>query len=224
MSSEIENLLHRPKAYNNIDGVGELSTGAMIAGFGLLGWMQVHTPRDSAWNTMYTLFIFVGVMCAAIHYGTKAIKERITYPRTGFVQYRRRETLWLPLLLGCGISALISAGLSIAARSHWNLETPAALVGLVLAASYAYGFARTVRWKWSVAVAMAFTSLILAILPAEQVGSLAGDSWIIAEVPAKVVGVSLLIFPLYGAMLLISGAISFWLYLRHAPAPAGDEE
>jgi hypothetical protein len=24
----------------------------------------------------------------------------------------------------------------------------------------------------------------------------------------------------YGAMLLISGGISLWLYLRHAPAPA----
>jgi hypothetical protein len=168
---------------------------------------------------MYTLFIFVGLMGLAIHYGSKAIKKHITYPRTGFVAYRRQDTLWRPLILALGFSALASLVVLVAVQSHWSLTTPASLVGLVLAASYAYGIARAVRWKWIVASGMALGSLVIAFLPARLVSALVGDSWLTRRVPATVVAAILLSFVLYGAMLLISGGISFWLYLRHTQAP-----
>jgi hypothetical protein len=210
---QIGRMLDRPKLYNNIDGVGELGIGFMCLAYAFLGWMQLHAPKGSGWHSMYTFIIYVGLMCLIIHYGSKAIKKHITYPRTGFVEYRKRDTIWLPMILGGGVSMLFAFVLAI--RPHWNLTTPASLVGLLMAASYAYRIARTVRWKWLVAWAMAFASLLIAGNPADLVGSLANHSWI---------GAFWLTFMLYGAMLLISGGISFWLYLRHTQAPAQDAE
>ncbi len=220
---QLASLRNRPIAYYNIDGVGELGIGFMCLGYALLQWLQISTPPHSVWNRIYTLFIYVGVMVAVIHYGSKAIKEHITYPRTGFVEYRRRKTLWLPMAVAVFVSIVAASALFTAIRGHWNLTTPASLFGLVLAAAYAHGIARTVRWKWIVAGAVVAGSLVIAFLPAEVVGALADQSWITQHAGAQLVAASLLTMLLYGTALMISGGISFWLYLRHTEAPIPEE-
>jgi hypothetical protein len=204
---QIESLLNRPKAYYNIDGVGEMAGGFMSLGFGLFMWLQAHAPKDSVWHGMPAFILYVGLMCLILHYGPKAIKQHITYPRTGFVQYRARDTRWRPAILGALAGAAVAAGLATALRRHWNLTTPASLFGLLFAASYAYAFARTVRWKWTVVGVVALGSLAISALPADVVGR----AW---------QGPFMLIMMLYGAVLLVSGGASFWLYLRHTQAPA----
>jgi hypothetical protein len=96
------------------------------------------------------------------------------------------------------------------------MTTPVSLIGLLFAASYAYGIARTVRWKWAAAWVVALGSIVIAVLPADVVGALAGHS--------SVRGAFLLTFILYGTVLLVSGGISFWLYLRHTEAPAPEAQ
>lgn len=221
---QIGSLVDRPKAYCNIDGVGELGIGFMCLSFASIQWLQVRSPQDSVWNQMYTLFIWITVMCLIIHYGTKAIKKHITFPRTGFVEYRKRDTLWLPLIIGCGTSVPVSVGVYFAIRGKWSLTTPVSLIGLLFAASYAYGIARTVRWKWIAVGAMVIGSFAIATLPANVVGAVANHSWITRQLPAKMVGAALLSITLYGGITLISGGISFWLYLRHTKAPAQESE
>ena len=212
---QIESLLNRPKAYYNIDGVGELAMGFMCLGYGLLMWLQANAPKDSVWHGMPAFIIYFGLMCLILHYGPKAIKKHITYPRTGFVQYRARDTRWRPMILGAVVAAAMTAGLAVALRRHWNLTTPASLIGLLFAASYAYRIARTVRWKWAVVWVVALGSVAIAVLPADLVGALADHSW---------QGAFMLIMMLYGAVLLVSGGISFWLYLRHTEAPAPEAQ
>ena len=95
------------------------------------------------------------------------------------------------------------------------MATPASLIGLLFAATYAYGFARTVRWKLAVAGVVALGSVAIAMLPPDLVGALANHSW---------AGAFMLIMTLYGAVLSISGGISFWLYLRHTEAPAQEAQ
>jgi energy-coupling factor transporter transmembrane protein EcfT len=207
---QLENLLNRPKAYYNIDGVGELAGGFMCLGYALLMWLQAHAPKDSVWHGMPAFTIYVGLMCLILHYGPKAIKKHITYPRTGFVEYRKRDTRWRPMILGAVVAAAVTVGLGIALRRHWNLATPASLFGLLFAASYAYHFARTVRWKWAVAGVVALGSVAIAMLPPDLVSALANHSW---------QGAFILAMTLFGAVLLVSGGISFWLYLRHTEPP-----
>jgi hypothetical protein len=213
---QIESLLNRPKAYYNIDGVGELAMGFMCLAYSLLGWLQANAPKDSVWHGMPAFIIYFGLMCLILHFGPKAIKKHITYPRTGFVEYRKRDTVWRPMILGAAVSAAMSVGLMVGLRRHWNMTTPVSLIGLLFAAGYAYRIARTVRWKWAVAGVVALGSVVIAVLPADVVAALAGHS------PVR--GAFLLTFMLYGAVLLISGGISFWLYLHHTEAPAPEAQ
>ena len=221
--AEIENLLARPKAYYNIDGVGELGIGFMCLGYALLAWLQMHTLKESFWNQFYVFLIYVGLMSTIIHYGSKAIKKHITYPRTGFVQYRLLPTLWLPVAVALAVSAGSVAFLR-ALRTHWELTTPASLMGLLLAASYAHGIARAVRWKWTVVCAMALGSLALAMLPAHLAEAPARHSWVTTVFPARAVGVFWLTMVVYGTLLLISGGVSFVLYMRHTQPPVRDQQ
>ena len=221
---QIESLLQRPKFYNNIDGVGELGIGFMFLGFALLTWLQAHSPGGSLWHKVYVVLPLIFLMASIVDQGSKAIKRHVTYPRTGFVGYKRRETIRLAAI-SFVVSALVAAGLAFAAHSHWaigdhmGLTTPAALIGLVFAAAYTYGVARSVGWKWAVAGTIAICSVVIALLPADMLGALAGDSS-----GAGAVGAWLLSLLAYGTIVLISGSISFVLYLRHTQPPVQADE
>jgi hypothetical protein len=204
---QVGNLLDRPRLYYNIDGLGELGGGVMCLGYALLLWLLIHSPANSVLHQI-SIFAFIGLMLV-VHYGTKAIKTHITYPRTGFIEYRK---LWRTTIIAMAIGALVPVGLKLAYGRQWDIATPASLMGLVFAPAYAWHFARAVRWKWLVVWAIVLGSLVIAFLPADVPGVLADDS--------AAAGTILLSLMVYGTLLLISGGISFWLYLRHTEAPA----
>ena len=216
---QVASILERPKLYNNIDGVGELGGGFMMLGWALLMWLQVHSPRDAVWHQMYAFVIYVGVMLAILHYGTRAIKNRVTYPRTGFVEYRKSQAVWSGIAAAC-VAPLVAVGVVLALRRHWDITAAVPLWGLLIAASYGYGFARAARWKWVVVWAMTIGSFAMVFLPASLLAAVAGDSWATHPVRTRLAGTFLLTLMVYGPILLISGGISFWLYLRHTQAPA----
>jgi hypothetical protein len=186
---QVESLLKRPKLYYNIDGVAELGMGFMMLAFGLFGWVQEHTPRGSVWHQMWVFAVYMTAMVLILHYGPKALKARYTYPRTGFVEYRSRDRVW-PAIAAAVLAPVVAVGCWFAFHRHWNWAALSTLYGLALAAGYAYQIARTVRWKWVVAAALAFISPVLSVS-------------------------FTLFFLLYGALFTVSGAISFCLYLRH---------
>jgi hypothetical protein len=230
---QVESMMERPKLYYNSDGMGELGLGLMFVGFGVLQWLQSNMPDDSIWNAMYVMFLWVGVLLATIHFGTRAIKRHITYPRTGFVEFPKRDYARVRLggRIGGLVGGIIGASIALTAQlrwgsvgPHWVLTTLIALVGLVFAACYAYGFARSVRWKWAVAGAMTICSVVIALLPANMVGAVAGSESADSLFSAKTAGAWLLTLMIYGVLLLISGGISFVLYLRHTQPAAETEE
>ena len=210
---QLGNLVDRPRLYYNIDGLVELGGGLMFLGIALL----LSLPVNSVWHRI-SWFVFLG-LASTIHYGTKAIKTRITYPRTGFVEYRRDERRRTSIVSGIA-AALIVLGLGTAARGHWDTTTLASLVGLIFAAAYAYRLGRAVRWKMAFAGAIALASIAIGFLPADFLAAMANDSLVTHPFLAKFGGTLVVSFMTYGAMLLVSGGISFWFYLRHTPAPA----
>jgi hypothetical protein len=217
--NQVESLLQRPKLYYNVDGVGELAIGFMCLGFALLGWLQLHAPRHSAWHQMYAFVIYMAVLLSILHFGPKAIKNRITYPRTGFVDYRPRDKYWIPMAMGAAVSALFLAVLYLAVRRHWQISTPVSLIGLVFAAGYVR-IARTVRWKWAVFCVLVAGEIVVAALPADLAAGFANHSSLTSAIPARAIGAYWLAFVVYGTVLMVSGGISFWFYLRHTQAPA----
>lgn len=208
--NQIRNYLERPKLYYNIDGVGELGLGIMCLGYALLAWLQLHAPQDSAWHKTYTFVIYLAVMISIIRYGSKAIKTRITYRRTGFVDYRPRDKYWIPIAAGAAFSALLWVALHVAARGHWEMQAPAVLVGLLFAAMY-FRLARTVRWKWAVLCVVLAGVVGIAALPAELVETFANHTSLTSAIPAKAVGAYWLTFVAGGTVMMISGGISLCL-------------
>ncbi len=223
---EIESYINRPKSYYNIDGVGELGIGFMCLGFALLQWLQVSTPQSSVWNGMYALFLYVGLMSLIIHYGSKAIKKHITYPRTGFVEYRKDVTFWRPLIIALCVSALASIALLavVKGRVHVSATMPAAFFGLFYAAVYARNFAKGIRWKWIVAFLLGLGSLVIAMLPNELLTSLVADSWRSPKIPLGLMVTCLLTFSWIGVVLMVSGAVTFYQYVRQHQHPVQDAE
>jgi len=220
---QVENVLERPKLYYNIDGVGELGIGFMLLAYALLGWLQLHSSPNSAWNQMYGFFLYCGVMVAIIHFGSKAIKNRITYWRTGFVDYRPRDKYWIPLGLGLAVSTVFSVGLYVAMLRHSEMSLLVPLAGVAIAACYVR-FTKQARWKWSTFGAMALSVLVIAALPTEVAEAFANHRDLTPVLTAKVVGAYGLMFAVYGALFMISGGISFWLYLRHTQPAAQEVE
>jgi hypothetical protein len=215
---QVGSFLDRPRLYYNIDGLGELGGSVMCLGLALLWWLLMRSPADSVWHQISWL-AFVGLMLL-IHYGTKAAKTRITYPRTGFVEYRRRRRT---SAIAAAVGALATAGLAVAFRRRWDISTLASLTGLVFVASYGYHFARAVRWKWVIVGVMVVASFVIAFLPAGFLGALGSESPAHPD-RAKLLGTILLSLMVYGTLLLISGGISFWLYLRQTRPPAQEEQ
>ena len=145
--TRVESMMERPKfSTNNIDGVGELGMGFMLLVFCAAGVVadQLAAKCHLASNVcVRSVWVRAdGRWC--IHYGSKAIKTHITYPRTGFVEYRKRKARWWSAFDRCGgVTALVAAGLAFAARSHWGIggphwgmTTPVALIGLVFVVFY----------------------------------------------------------------------------------------
>ena len=211
---QVGSLLERPRFYYNIDGLGELGGSVMCLGYALLLWLLMRSPADSVWHRIsFLVFAALGLL---IHYGTKAVKTHITYPRTGFVEYRRR---WHTSAIAAVLGALATAGLAVAFRRRWDISMLAPLTGLLFAAAYGYNLARAVRWKCVIGGGMAAASFVIAFLPADVLGALGSESPAHPD-RAKLLGTILLSLMVYGTLLLVSGGISLWLYLCHTQAPA----
>ncbi|MGA1983628.1 MAG: hypothetical protein ABSG84_14325 [Acidobacteriaceae bacterium] len=226
-ADQVERLMGRPLLYNNVDGVGELALGFMFLGSVLLQWLPIHS---SIWHR-YGSFLGFLLLIAVIHYGVKAIKTHVTFPRTGFVEYRRRDFFWRGMIGGAVFGLVFGVSFALAGRlhlrsslAHLGLTVPAALFGLVFAVAYAYRIARAVPWKMAVAAAMAICSVAIAMLPADAVELLAGNRPSSAGLPEWIFGALWLTITLYGAILMISGAISFVLYLRYTQPPVRTAE
>ncbi len=220
-SSQIDSLMNRPKAYFNLDGVNELGIGFMALGFGLLAWLQTHSAETSIANSLYFCYAYMIAMVSALHYGTSAIKNRITYRRTGYVEYRDRFTRWLPAL-ALGWGALSGVWLYLALKHHWEIKASGAWVGLLFVAAYTR-IAMSIRWKWAISALMLAATLVVAALPAGFVATLVNNRDFGAA-PAKFFGAFWLTAVVFGVLLVVSGAISFWLYLGRTRPPAEDAQ
>ena len=208
-----EQLTRRPLLYNNIDGTGELAMGFMGACIAFLEWMQLHAPKHSLWHSMPVFIVYWLAMSSVVHYGPRAIKQRLTYPRTGFVEYRK-STRWVPAIWAGLIAPVFTVGLALAIRSHWRLTTPVSLFGVLFAAVYAYRIATAARWKWTIAALLALGSIGIALLPPSQIARIGSGAWVVAF---------MLNFALWGVLLLTSGGITLWQYAAHT-RPAETEE
>jgi hypothetical protein len=168
-SLDLREIERRPAQYWNVDGLPELMMGILWILWGAAWLVGQSLPRGAAWNVywMFTpvLLVFSGV--AAV-WATKKLKARITFPRTGYVDWKdpthaqrltaaavamvtaalatalvvRSRTEGLELLAAPGVGVLLSLGFVVASLRQ-RAPHLLALAGVALLLGLAFGAAKT---------------------------------------------------------------------------------
>lgn len=139
MNQPIEEIQQRTKQYWYIDGLAEIGSGCL---FLLLGCFEVVSKvllplPYSALVSGIGQPIFLILCAIGIRAAVLALKERITYPRTGYLSYRKPKTgrKWLSMILSLIIGAVVM-GLTLwmipVLGTQWVLAATGVLVGLIL--------------------------------------------------------------------------------------------
>ncbi|MFN2189507.1 MAG: hypothetical protein ACK2T3_12150 [Candidatus Promineifilaceae bacterium] len=94
MSERMDRIVKDTQRYLYDDGLVEIATGLLVllVGLGLFSWMA-FTDISSVLGVVLivTLLLLAVVGGYLIKKAVEAVKERITYPRTGYVAYKQEE-------------------------------------------------------------------------------------------------------------------------------------
>jgi len=204
VDTQIDDYLSRPGRYENIDGLIEVSWGAMLLGFGFWQWMASITPRGSFFHHWYSLIGFAAVLAAGLHSGRLFVKRHVTYTRTGFAVPRRCAVSWQALVIVGGVAGATSSAVMTLLKHSGN--TSEAMLLWVASAMF-YALVERLDQQWKAVVLLAMTLGLLAIVlttPDQQT-------------------MERCFLLLYGLCWVASGATTFALYLRHSrPAEAAE--
>jgi hypothetical protein len=182
----------RAKRYDNIDGTVEMLVGLTLLGFALAGWLEALLPENSpAWMRLVVIYASLA-LAVGLAYGTRrAIKKRITWPRTGYAAYPRGgKSWWVTAVVSRLIALIIVIGLVLLirfARKHqamgmghlsWNLSPKTwnlrvVLLIVVSVTTYAISISRIgggYWWKWLVLLFMILGVITLALTVPEDFG------------------------------------------------------
>jgi hypothetical protein len=200
MMPKVDDYIKQTYRYFYDDGLVEIAVGLLMATVGavLLAWQSVA-------SSVLRGAILVVVLPAIILGGTVLVrrfvqkaKERVTYSRTGYVSYRQGEPsnsrwyLLIALLLLFGLMLLLPESFT---RTQFAVGYfLAAVLGLL-------GYRLGMRRFYAIGVGAFLIGLTATVTIADEV---AGTGLIIAGA---------------GLLLLLSGALTFWFYLRQHPEP-----
>ncbi len=194
----------RARRYWYEDGFAEIGLGVLFGAMGLILALEASASagavRVAAVATL-TLLVFLGTL--AVRRAIKTSKERLTYPRTGYVAYRRNSSsnrTILAVLVIVGGTA-VSLGASAATPGRVLALQSLTLAAVLLVPAYRFGLR---RFYLLAAVAL------VAGVAAEVLG-------------ATEVSGSALVFGATGIASLLSGAWTLRSYLGQF-GPADERE
>ncbi len=187
-ANEIKNVMRRTQRYWFEDGFYDMGFGAFILAIGLFFVAEALTPPGSplwlVWGLGGPVLLIGGafIMAKAV----RSLKERITYPRTGYVSYERPHgTSRVVRALAAGlVSAGIAAAIIVTQRNWLTLSV---IFGFVYAAVLMYlglrfSLARYMALSlWSLLLGLALAPLSLPMEPAGAIFHLGtGAAWVLA--------------------------------------------
>jgi hypothetical protein len=202
--NEIRDVERRTRQYFYEDGFIELAVGIlflMLGGYFFASVSLPDTSRIKSWlDASLVLVILAGVFLVGRL--VRFLKFRITYPRTGYVAYKRKETTPGRRALAAASGGVIAAVLAaLIAVSPSVKDWLPALNGVLLALA-CYLFARRAEVTRFQILAAASAIIGLAVALA-GIGDIKGVS---------------LYYAIFGVAILLSGLAAFRLYpLRSRP-------
>jgi hypothetical protein len=211
MQSHFSEVEQRVRRYWYTDGIGELIGGGMFILLGIYFALQEFLGRNSMVSGMLQASLIL-VMIGGTFIGrwlVNTLKTRLTYPRTGYVEYQvdehkmKSRRIWV-MILAFTISSLTI----VFVRLFQSFDSIVAITGLAV-------------------------GLILVILRTKSSGVarfyiLGADSLILGlalSVSGLPNGYSLgLFYGLMGVCFLISGGLTLHRYLQQNPMPAEGQD
>jgi hypothetical protein len=207
MSTDVSSAIRQTHRYWYDDGLSEIAGGVILVAIGLLFAFEAGLPPGSPLHSVSAfglpLVVLVGGWLASRI--VRAVKARVTYPRTGYVRYR---TAGRKRSVAVAVTAAVAAALLVV----WMLRSGAparlwipALDGLAVGAMLLYlGYTLDLRRF----LVLAGVSVVVGFLAATRVaGEIAGSAWY---------------FGTMGLILAGVGGGVLWRYLRHTePGPDG---
>lgn len=205
MDNDVERAVKRSRQYWYDDGLAEVAVGAVFVALGLLFLAEAYTVIPPGVSSLgMVVIVFAGWWLAGR--AVRSAKARITYPRTGYVRYRRPEgrrgSRWVTAAVAGGMGALIAGLFSTAPASlAWIPALDGVLVGaFILVMASNLGIAR-------------FYLLALLSAAIGVAASLAGFG--------DILGTGLY-FAGMGVALIVAGAITLAGYLRRTEPVEGE--
>lgn len=209
MKGNINYHVQKTRQYWHIDGLAELVAGGIFLFLSVYFFALSALPPNSLLNTLLQAgfaLIFIGSLLLGKRFVT-ALKARLTFPRTGFVEYRlpTNRSRWI----SAGVAFLMAALLvALMARTPASLAWMPAITGLIVAAGWLIFASRMGLPRFFL---LALASLVFGIgLSLTGFGDIFGLA---------------IYYALMGLTLLLSGGLTLRSYLKNAPAPqeASDE-
>ncbi len=205
MTRDLERVGRRGLQYWYDDGLVEMAVGCLSVALGLLFLAEAFAPRGSL-PVSFVLLVLVAGGVLISNWVVKVLKGRITYPRTGFVQYHRpprsAPRRVLVGVLAATVSGFVAVGLTSKAPASlvWIPAMQSVLIGLsLLYLGYSVGLGRF--------YALAAASLALgAGVSALGLGDALGNG---------------VYFLSMGLLALVSGGITLRRYLQSTRPPEG---
>lgn len=207
MQSNISDVEQRVKRYWYTDGIGELIGGGMFILMAAYFALQEYLGQNSMVGGILQvslILVMIGGMSIS-RWLINTLKTRLTYPRTGYVEYQfnernmRARRIWV-IIVAFGVSALTM----VFVRAFQSIDSIVAVTGVVVGLILMFLRAKAaglVRFYILGAISIALgLSLSLSRLPN---------------------GYSLgLFYGLMGICFIISGGLTLRRYLENNPLPA----
>jgi hypothetical protein len=167
MKNDIDKVIQRTHRYWYEDGLAEIATGCMFVSCGLFLLMMHSVPPGSLLAPVlavgFTILVAFGGLF--VSRAVKAIKNRVTFPRTGYVSYRRPGSSGRPYIIGASVGIALAVLGIVLSKVHappW-LGSMVMVQGLILGAGLLYIGRRLGLTRF---YALAFLSALIGVVVA----------------------------------------------------------
>jgi hypothetical protein len=167
IKNDIDKVIQRTHRYWYEDGLNEIGTGCIFILCGLSLLMMYSVPPGSLLSPVLAagFVILVAFGGLFVSRAVKAVKNRVTFPRTGYVSYRRPGSSGRPYVIGASVGIVLAVLGIILSKVHaptW-LGSIAIVQGLILGAGLLYMGYRLGLTRF---YALAFLSALIGVVVA----------------------------------------------------------
>jgi len=199
---DLNDIARRPSRYWNLDGLPELMLGLLWMVWGSAWLFGPTLPH--AWRNAYWLIVpaALAALTLAMNRLTRSLKERITFPRAGYVAWKepgRRMSMLIGAVI-VGVAALLAIVVLNAAEQPIEQRAPAVLSVILGLAVLAVG----VKQRTPRHIALGGVLLVLALAIGNITAGWAAFNWMLVAA---------------GVVCAMMGGIRLALFLRAHPRP-----